>query len=266
MAISRRRAVALASSRFATLAHAMSSTSATPASIATMNGRGPRPKTDSAGSARSTQSRLSGHVAASRAPNCAKPAPAWPALTPSARRAITSSSRDRRDAASASPSCNGAHNCAALGKAKSGGMTPMTSAGAPLIVTVRPTSDESAPNRRCHRPCPSSTTRGPPATSSPSVKPRPSSGVRPTTRRKPAVTRPPRTCSGTSSPATLPSQPWKAVTALNRPGCAARSRNAPFDISSLDAGARAGASATTTRRAGSRSCGSGRKVKALAVL
>ena len=266
IAISRRRAVAFASRRLATLAHAIRSTNATPASIAAMNGRGPRPKTRSAGSARTIQLRLSGQVAASRAPNCATPEAACRALTPSAMRASTSSSRERRDAASSAPSCNGPHTCTPLGKTKSCGMTPMTRAGAPSIVTVRPTSDESPPNRRCHRPWPSSTTRGPPAMSSSAVNPRPSSGARPTTRRKSAVTRPPRTCSGSSSPATLPSHPWNAVTALNSADGAARSRKAPFDISSLDAGARSGASATTTRREGSRSCGSGRKVNTLAVL
>ena len=170
-AISWRRAVALTSIKLARLAHAISSSSAT-AAISIQSARLKLPVSASRYCTTVTpflRAYVSGNSSCRRRPmasrsavTCAPPAPARARAM--ARTKLVDSRLWRQG------SCSGASGIArsmsASGNRKERSSTPTTVKGSPFSMTVRPTVPGSPPNRRCQRPCESTTTFSCPGKSS----------------------------------------------------------------------------------------------------
>jgi hypothetical protein len=184
--------------------------------------------------------------------------------TPGARLASTNRVRAVRLAASAGARARGVQTLTPVGKMKSSGITPTTSLASPLIWTLLPTMRGSAPKRRCHSPCDRTMTRASSRTSSAPIV-RPSAAVRPATRKKSALTLAPGARSGISNPAMFAVQLSNAEAPANS-GRSCRSANVPAVTVKPCDRSEAGVSATSIRSPGACSCGSGRKVNAVAVL
>ena len=161
-AISRARVVARASSRLATLAQAISNTSAIAASCASMNGRGCWPKNASAASTRMLHLPSSpGYSRASCRMMPRTSALAWATVTPGRRRASTPANvRPSRSRPNAPATESGVQSSAPGGKTKPAGMTPTIVRGTLFRSTFWPMTDGSAPKRRRHSPSLRMTTSG----------------------------------------------------------------------------------------------------------
>ena len=180
--ISPRRFAAWATSRFATFAHASSSSRPTaPKSTHTAS----RTRGATIHSAKGTASALhpafdSGCASDSRRAISRSSPRACGRVAPGASRPITASSlspRSRRGSAA-----RGTHASAPPGKSNRGGITPVTTNGRPSSVTVRPTICGSAPKRRRQRPSPRTTRRSDErGRSSSAMNMRPSAGRTPST-------------------------------------------------------------------------------------
>ena len=122
---------------------------------------------------------------------------AWAAaiVTPSRSRATTSRLCTPRRSRKGTEEARGSHTCASPNPTP-GGSTPTTSVACASSWIVRPTMPGSPPYARIHSSCPSTATRGPPATSSADASSRPSAGRAPSVGRNDAVAAAPGTRSG----------------------------------------------------------------------
>jgi hypothetical protein len=142
--------VARTSSRFATFAHAISSTKPT-VPKSTSNPK----RTSSTSRSCAPTTDVSGLLVVSAAAMaCAMAvmfADAASMVTPSLRRPSTVNECRRRPASSFEPNTSGEYTSAGTpsGNRKLGGITPITVNGAPVSVIDLPTSPRSPPNRRC---------------------------------------------------------------------------------------------------------------------
>ncbi len=124
----------------------------------------------------------------------------------------------RAPRSSASTEPRGTHSSSTSGKRKRGGITPTTVSARPLICTLRPTIDGSAPKLRRHRSSLSSTTRSNPrGAASSSRKPRPSRGATPSSGNRFDVTDEPCTRSGRSPPVSVKLRPDSPASASYTP-------------------------------------------------
>ena len=153
-AISRRRAVARANRRFATLAQPISSTPPTAAISASSAGLASAESEPASGSMVAVHpALLAGCSDASCADRPSSSRRASPTVTAGARRAITSKDTLRRCAAGIDRSGTPVHASVPSGNAKPRGITPTISRGSrPSIITRRPTTSAAPPNARCQSP------------------------------------------------------------------------------------------------------------------
>jgi hypothetical protein len=202
-ATSRSRAAARASSRLATFAQAMSSTSPTaPLKTRSAGRTSPTRSSFIATTSDCSVAFVSGYCSASRFSTPASSAPACCTVTPGLSRPNTVRYSARRWPTVSMRA--GAQRSTSRRKRKSRGATPITVNGLPLRVTSRPTMRGSPPKRRCQSPWLNTTTSSsPPTFSSSGRKARPSCGRTPSVGKKFAVTRSAVSCSGSPSPVRL---------------------------------------------------------------
>jgi hypothetical protein len=230
MAISRRRSEARASSRFATLAHAISKTNAT-AESRTIDAMAVSPVMSS----RSDVTRrlhfafVSGYCAARAAAKVRTSASAAPVLTPARSRPTIPIERSVRAIARASGS-SGIHTCATSGNPKPEGMTPTIVRAMPFTRSVDPKIDGIALKRRRHSESPITTTGTIALRSSSVVKLRPSDGCTPIVEKRFADTAAPPTRSGPSPPDTAYRPSTYAASDANAVVRSRSSRNVGYDV------------------------------------
>jgi hypothetical protein len=201
MAISRSREVVRASIRFATLAHAMSSSNPTVASRIMSAGRASPTSCSYNGSTVIVAFALVvGYVFASCSPIASISPCACARVTPGFNRPTTLKMRSARFFTCAAdvsmlPIAVQSWN-SALGKRNQAGATPMIVYELPLSSMPRPRTDGSAPKRDCHNPYPRTTVR---SRSSSAANVRPRAGMTPSSGSSSRDTTPPRICCVSSS-------------------------------------------------------------------
>ena len=193
------------SSRLATLAQAMSSTSTTPV-CSTSSGARTSPTSWSridtdvpVKPLRSTKARRCGRRSRLRSTIAFICASSCSRVAPGARRAIMLLNSLPRawSVVSSGAKANGTSRAMSrAGSSKSAGSTPTTRWGSPSMRTSRPTMFWSAANLAFHRPKVRMANRSAPVVASPSANARPIMGARPSVEKNDGVTRSARTCSG----------------------------------------------------------------------
>ena len=258
-AISCSRSVARASSRFATLAHAISSTNPTAPKITSSACRTPPTTCSCSGTMFTPQSACrSGCSSRSRAASASILACAASSVTPGASRATTWRNRPG-DCRACPPNCGGRHTSrvpmllteASGAKSKSGGSTPITSCATPSSAIVVPITAGSPPNRRWKKPWERTTTRGPPSTSSPSSYSRPRCGDAPRSRKNAPVAYTLPTRSGSPPPVTDVLHSTTAAMSWNTPSCSRHTKKFAGETSLVAAPRGMLCSHTVTSRPGS---------------
>ncbi len=208
-ATSRARAEARASSRLATLAHAINSTNAT-APSSTHSPRSTFPTTSSCSvvSPMPAPAFESGCAADSCAASADAEAAVRSSVEPVFSRATTRRTTAPRDGL-ARFNRRGRHASAVVRMTgrKVGGITPTISCGSPPRTIDRPIAAGSAPKRRCHRECPITTTRGEFGRSSSGLNVRPAAGGAPSTSKYSCVTCSPGIDSASPDPVRLGCHP-----------------------------------------------------------
>ncbi len=202
------RAVALASSRLATLAHATSSTRPT-APNRTNSGQRTSPSSRSASDAALNVcvAFVSGNACCRSEPSRARSSSIAVTPRPGRTTPMTARYSARRPVAVAalkvSSYSSGAYTSTDDGSATPGASTPTTVCGRPATVTMRPSTSGSPPNVRCQKPWASTTTPERPGRCSSVANPRPRPTGMPSMSKSPSLTLAPRTSRGSPAPSSV---------------------------------------------------------------